>query len=570
MIGYGVRVLVGLKNGWFLSLVAGVCWLAGSSAQAVNDVGGTLITLTDSFTAPNGAVSWFEDERAIIDDTDPSNTKLLVSSVSSAASGGERGDVDLLWVNLDTGVQGEFELNDRLERPDDHNSAALWTRPDGRYLAMYSTHNNDNFSRYRISTNPGDPTSWSPEIAINNRAATTYSNVYHLPADRGGLGRTYNLTRATNFDPTILISEDEGSSWTSSGYKLVTEEGTSQRPYARYASGGDKIHVTVTENHPRNNDNGIYHAYIQDGQLFGSTGTLLDPNLFNGSALRPNQLTPVLSPGTTIDGTTLGHAWTTDVSIDAAGNPLTVFTARANGDPENDHRFLYARFNGSGWSVNQLAKAGGRLDDPTEPDYTGLASIDPNDPNTVFISTDIDPRNDQPTEHYEIFRGITDDAGDTWDWAPITFNSTADNIRPMVPEWNTEETALVWMRGTYNTFLNYSTEIVAVADIVPLDIQAPRIPADLDEDGFVTVADYELLVGNLHMDISFLTTNQSALLGDFNADLLIDYSDLLAFRDEFNLRNGSRALELSLAVPEPSSLMLLSIVAGLAIRRGER
>ena len=48
---------------------------------------------------------------------------------------------------------------------DDHDAPGLFLLPDGRYIAMYSNHGNtamgDYLSRYRISTNPHDATSWS-------------------------------------------------------------------------------------------------------------------------------------------------------------------------------------------------------------------------------------------------------------------------------------------------------------------------------------------------------------------------------------------------------------------------
>ncbi len=43
----------------------------------------------------------------------------------------------------------------------------------------------------------------------------------------------------------------------------------------------------------------------------------------------------------------------------------------------------------------------------------------------------------------------TGDGGATWQWQPITANSTADNLRPVVPKWDDPRTVLVWMRGRY-------------------------------------------------------------------------------------------------------------------------
>ena len=432
---------------------------ACSPANAVDDVNGTLHTLTNTSTAPNGAWSWFEDERAIIDDSDPNNTLLLLSSVSSAANGNpESGDVDLLWRNLDTGLQGEFELNDRLER-DDHDSASLYIRPDGRYIAMYSKHITDSLTRWRISTNPNDPTAWGPEQTLNNGAGTTYNNTYYLPDDNGGAGRTYNFTRADNFDPIVQTSSNDGTTWTEQG-KLLTEGGGGDRPYLRYASDGKKIHFIATERHPRNFQNSVYHGYVQDGVLYDTTGSVIDGNLFDANGSAPNQLTTVFKNGSQFDGLTLTRAWTINLEMDNTGNPVGIISARVS-DNNQDHRFLYARYDGAEWQVNQLAEAGGFLY-AAEDDYTGLASIDPENPNVVYMSSDIDPRDSSPTSKYELYKGVTGDFGKSWTWSAITENSTIDNLRPVVPSWNGNETAVTWMRGNYNSFTNWDTEMVAL------------------------------------------------------------------------------------------------------------
>jgi hypothetical protein len=64
--------------------------------------------------------------------------------------------------------------------------------------------------------------------------------------------------------------------------------------------------------------------------------------------------------------------------------------------------------------------------------------------------------------HHELFRGNTADRGKTWRWDPITANSTADNLRPLVPKWEDPRTALVWMRGAYrNNRGEWTTAVVA-------------------------------------------------------------------------------------------------------------
>jgi len=434
----------------------------GAHANQTNYVAGDMFTLTNLSTAPNGAWSWFEDNRVIVDASNPAGPMLLVSSVSAASSGSERGDVDLLWRNLATRQQGNFELHNRLQQ-DDHDSAALYVRTDGRYLAMYSKHGNDNFTRFRVSTNPNDPTSWGPAQSRNAGARATYNNIHFLPEDNNGEGRLYNITRTVNWDPNIQISNDQGSTWTNAG-KLLTQGGSRDRPYLKYASDSSRIHFIATEEHPHDFNNSIYHGYIQDGKLYNSSGQVKDNNLFNGSGVSPTQLTTVLAANSQHNGVSAQRMWTVDLELDNAGNPVGILSGRANGS-RDDHRFYYAQYDGSQWHVNELGKAGGYLYDG-QWDYTGLVAIDPDDPRIVYMSSEIDPRDDLSTDKYEIYRGITNDLGSTWSWEAITENSTVDNLRPIVPEWNTDQTALVWMRGNYNTFRDWDTEVVGLV-LVP-------------------------------------------------------------------------------------------------------
>jgi hypothetical protein len=546
--------MVSLGRSFLISLAVGlaVCLPFPVAARAVNDVAGTLITFND-----NGAWSWFEDERAIVD---TAAGKIIVSSVAAAAGSGgatRSGDVDVAELDLATGDVTRFVLSPALQA-DDHDSAALWRRPNGHYVASYSKHGSDQLTRWRISTNPGDISGWGPEQTRVNGAGTTYSNLHYLPNDNGGAGRLYNFTRSVGFDPNILFSDNHGETWSDDG-RLLIEGGTGDRPYLRYFSDGQRIHLIATERHPRNFDNSIYHAYIENGQLFSSTGSPLDTNLFDATAVAPADLSPVFSTGTFFGGTEMRRAWTIDVAIDDAGNPHAVFQARAN-DLNTDHRFFYARFNGSTWTVNQLARAGGFLYS-AEDDYTGLAALDPHDPNRLFISTKIDPRTNDSMQHYEIFEGVTTTGGASWTWSPITYNSTMDNLRPIVPAWDDEHTALLWMRGVYSTYTSYNLDIVGLTSIGDLE---PNNIADIDSDHDVDVDDFLLLLAGIHTDLSGLSQEEAHEKGDLNGDMFSNFADYVIFRDAYNMEQGAGAFEDLIAkVPEPGSwgMIVLAVSA---------
>lgn len=442
-------------------------WVAAAAdARAVNDVAGSLIVFND-----NGAWSWFQDERAIVD---PVGGKILVSSVASASGAGgasRDGDVDVVSYDPTSGARQRFTLSEAL-KADDHNSAALLILPDGRYLASYSKHSSDNRLRYRVSTKPGDITSWQPEQTFLTAAATTYSNLHYLSAADTIVN--FHRDAGRGLDPNYLVWRFGKGGGFSYGGRLLTgpegNAGNADRPYLRYVGNGvDRIDFITTDAHPRNFlSNGVYHGYIRheaDGRfgVYRSNGTRLgDLSTIATSPFKASDFTTLLrgdaqSPA---NGLLLTRGWTTDIELDGAGQPYAVFTARVN-DSDADHRFFYGRYVGGAWAIHELAKAGGFLYDG-ENDYTGLAALDPHDPDRLFISAKIDPRTDGATAHYEIFEGITSDGGASWTWSPITFDSTFDNLRPIVPKGVVDGTVLLWMRGMYTSYTNYNVSIVGL------------------------------------------------------------------------------------------------------------
>jgi hypothetical protein len=201
--------------------------------------------------------------------------------------------------------------------------------------------------------------------------------------------------------------------------------------------------------------------------------TLEDANSSTTTAHDIADYTLVLGTGSTVGDVGLVHLWNLDVvryddgTIAILGQGREQSTCgteegygNTNCDP--DKRIVYFRFNGTSWTATYLVKAGPKLYE-TEEDYIGGGCLHPNDPHTIFVSTTYDPRDDQTqTSKREIYQGTTCDNGATWEWTPITQNSTVDNIRPIVPKWDSTHTALVWMKGTYNTAQNYSMQIVGL------------------------------------------------------------------------------------------------------------
>jgi hypothetical protein len=393
---------------------------------------------------------WFQDERLVIH-----NGQLLLAGVSSD------GDVTVTAHEIATGETSVALLHERLQA-DDHNAPALLVLPDGRYLAAYSLHGDDNYTRWRISARPGDPSEWVPERLFDNGAGTTYSNLFRM-ADEGPNGRIYNFTRTRGWDPNFLISDDDGAGW-SHGGRLLDGGGDEQRPYASYAGDGtDEIHFIATERHPRNYPNSIYHGYVSGGKSHASDGTVADEDAFDEEAPSPKAFTLIFQ------GDAHNVAWTSDIRLDRHDHPYIAYSVVTDRTEISlggmDIRYRYARWDGSGWHDHEIAYAGTRLY-PGEDEYSGLVTLHPSTPDAVFISTDVFPDTGVPIlvdgeRRREIFYGLTRDRGATWRWTQVTKNSSEDNLRPIVAA-DGDTWALVWLRGSYRSYTDYDQKALGL------------------------------------------------------------------------------------------------------------
>ncbi len=454
----------------------------GQSTMPTDYVRGDLIQVI-----ANGGWCWYQDERLLMD---PAAGHLLVGSVANALGLGGKArdaDIDASTYHLASGRRTHFTLR-RLPSyggGDDHNAAALWVRPDGRYLAMYTGHNEaSRRTWYRISERPHDASAWGPEQAFDwstaqpgTKSNVTYTNLFYLSAEK----RLYNIAREDQRSPNIAVSDDFGSTWRYLGKLTVPRTHVAYSDgYFRFASNGvDRIDFIATEHHPRDFNNGIFHGYLQGGRSFDSTGRQLDDRLDDQKAPAPEDFTPVFRPSPE-DGegeaAEYHRAWTIDLDYWAPGQPHALFLTRygnqtwpigAKRTPQNsgaaDHRLFYARWENGAWHTTELCHMGHPLY-PAEQDYTGLGVLHPGQPNVLYVATPVDPRDNRPLAHREIFRGETADAGRTWAWTPITWDSSADNCRPIVPHWDDQRTALLWWRGFYGSQHSFDTAVVGLVD----------------------------------------------------------------------------------------------------------
>jgi PKD repeat protein len=379
-----------------------------------------------------GAWSWFGDPRAV-----HHNGKTFVGWVDL------EGDIKVMSYDHTTGERVTALLQARLNQ-DDHANPSIHVLEDGRLMVFYSRHVGPAM-HYRISTQPGDVRSWEPPqtVATNipGNRGYTYPNPVHLTDEN----RTYLFWRGGNYNPTYSTQEAGSSVWSAARNLIVMPN---ERPYVKYASsGGDTIHVAYTNTHPAefpegNHDVNIYYARVRGGRIQRANGTDLGPL---GVPIHPYDGDTVSNPAE--------PTWVHDVAADSMGRPVIVF---ASFPSDEDHRYHYARWDGSNWDVAEITPAGGSFrEERRNPDYySGGLTLDHEDPSRVYLSR-------QVGASWRI---------DTWNAETGTFDTVSPpepqpNVRPVSPRGWTGVFAgtlgVIWMLGPYPNYEEYGTSITA-------------------------------------------------------------------------------------------------------------
>lgn len=405
-----------------------------------------------------GGWCWYQDPRVIIH-----GEKLLIGSVEGNGSGNAVVGVFDLKAKRPMGRTVVHEDFDR----DDHNAPVFYARPDGSVLTVYTRHNRNKTHNYRISA-VGDPLAWGEELAYRHdypdASNVTYMNLFPMQKE----GKLYNFFRGIQFNPSFITSTDHGTTWNEPTHFIQSELDGRHRPYARYAGNGtDTVHVCFTDGHPRDFGNSIYYAAFREGNFFRVDGTLIK-NLKADGPLRPGEAELIYKggggPGRGGSLSALQSAWTSSIAIDSKGLPSIAYTLYIS---NTDHRYRIAQYDGSRWIDREVARAGGCLYD-RESSYTGLIALDPLDPSTVVISTDVDPKTGVSSDgKHEIYRakvGINDDV-ETIRWESVTRDSRMRNIRPVIVR-DQDTRVIAWLRGTFNTYTDYRLDVVGIVEDV--------------------------------------------------------------------------------------------------------
>ena len=389
---------------------------------------GTL-PLRERQLSSGGGWSWFGDPRAVHHEGAYRRTYLGWVALD--------GSIQVASYDHDSGRRVVVTLKARLQI-DDHDNPSILVRPDGRLMVFWSTHSGPTMW-YRRSLRPEDITAWEPEHTFPTNtpggSGYTYPNPLQLSAEGN---RIYLFWRGGNFNPSLSTSGD-GNTW-SAARTVIYNRG--QRPYVKYASNGrDTIAMAFTEGHPRNLRTSIYYAAYRAGALRRADGSVI-------STMANLPIAPTAGEKV-YDWTTSGKAWVHDVALDRAGHPVIVY---ATFPTDSDHRYRYARWDGTRWTDRELVRAGRSMSvDPAEPNYSGGITLDHEDPSIVYLSR-------QVNGIFEVQVWTTPDGGATWSSRPLTSRSAGSNYRPISPRGQRGDSmSIVWMHGTYPGYASFQT-----------------------------------------------------------------------------------------------------------------
>jgi len=402
-----------------------------------------------------GGWCWFQSPRAELD-----GSGALWLGVTQGTHASSPGSVDVIQVDLDP-LRTVRRTQLAIDRVDDHTSPSIFPTASGVQVG-WAAHRpvdwlelgqlGERLQRIR-----------RPDALVAPGRGMSYVSAHRVGDEH------WVLYRGERFSWNLLTSSDSGHHWSARGLAIAPDV-VGQRPYIVAAAEQDRLHIVVSDGNPTEYPGtsvsyGTIHAdrTITDnaGRGIGTVGH---------APPSPRRLTRLIrgTPGTTEHGDTDG--WMCDLRV-IHHRPTALLMVRdpwpATGSRLGKwrHAYRWARQRSGGrWTVEHLAWAGAELY-PSQPDYSGLATLDPTDPTRVVVSANVHPATGQPLisaadgrVHWELFWGQRVGEG-RWQWKALTHDSRADNLRPIIVA-DAVHRVVAWMRGSYRAWTDFDTNIV--------------------------------------------------------------------------------------------------------------
>lgn len=345
----------------------------------------------------------------------------------SITSGGSDGPASFLWEwDVSTGVSRMVQQGGASQQ-DDHNEGGVLKLESGDFLWLPMGHNVGDALLYR-----GSSVDSLSEANIDSALGSlNYSYANLLQLEGATDDPVYLFGRANDpWQQLYSSSTDDGATWGT--YTAWLGDGTT-RPYLRYAKNGTtRIDFAMTDGHPNEGTNKVYHGYFENGSFYTSDGT----EIVKALPLLPSDFTEVH------DGTNNGWVW--DIAV-IGGDVHILYSTFPTTSAHRYHRAVYS---GSSWSTEIIVNdAGGKLY-AVEAYYSGGMVHHPTNANVVFACIE------DGSEVYQLNR--MDKSTGSW----VTTQLTSGAGRSFRPSVSTNPLALTWvyeeLNGTGYGYENYT------------------------------------------------------------------------------------------------------------------
>lgn len=410
--------------------------------------------------AKDGGWCWFQNPRIVFVDG-----SFLLGYVASGFHEEDRsGEIRVTRFSpskADAERSSEYVLDRPPQKADiatwlnDHNAPSFVEFPPGKVLAFWSLHGQENRFYTKAFVSSQDPEFVDRQVVTPSETSrVTYSNPVYLSEEN----RLYNFFRGldNSWKPSWTYSDDGGKTFGPSRILIDVPGQVRHRPYVLYVSDGEtQIHFLFTEGHPRNLSNNVYHMVYSAGEgLLRADRSLIAP--IEDGIPGPREATTVFESGA---GET---AWVIDGRLYGDGSLGLLFQVR---DTRADWfrskavpvSYFLARLTDGQWKVRRVADAGPALY-ANEEDYSGLGCLHPTNPDSVVISTRIDPRRGTALKSWTLFAGDLD-GSEGGSWQRLT-RGPKDNLRPQCALDDSGSAHLFWLRGDYETYQRYRLEVM--------------------------------------------------------------------------------------------------------------
>lgn len=439
---------------------------------------GSFASSTTRTVAANGAWSWFQSDRVVVD---PVAGRAWFGVAAGGSGHGGLAPVSVVSTTLDRDLAVDRVETVGQVRTDDHASPGLVLDCPGQPPVLgWATHRGDKWVEFARA---GEEL--TRVTATSFPAGAAYAAMHRVG------DRLWCLTRADGFQWCLMIADRPEGPWHHKGRVVQAlpsprtghQYGAAQRPYLRSASDGSRLWVVASDGHPEEGHGvGAGAFYVRpDYGICDSRGRLIGQ--VGNFPVNHRQMTRIQNgtPGRIVPGE---HGlwnpydtamWPCDLSLRGTAASALLSerswrTARDGRGRFKQRLALSVRRPDGSWSYEPVAWLGSELYED-QISYSGLGALHPTIPGRVVIASNVNPSTNAPListadglQHWEIFEGQRRTTAGPWErrwtWTQLTRNSSEDNLRPVIAAAG-GRAVLAWMRGHYWNYEHYSTSIVA-------------------------------------------------------------------------------------------------------------